>query len=255
MTTENDYVSMQKSFYEAETPLMAVDNHKQHNSNPDYWDILLGPLSEGDWSSKKVIEFGCGCGRNIENILSKFIVKEAHGCDISENNVQYCEKYVAEKTGKGNFKFFATDGVSMKPAKSNYYDFIFSTIVLQHIPVYKIRRKILEDFYRCAKPGAIISFQMGGAGLKHFSNYYDNVYEAKSTNGGHDGHDVSVTDPENLVDDLVDIGFKDVHYVIRPSWEDIGHNEWIFINCKKPSLIKIYMNIIMNKLRSFIRSS
>lgn len=103
MATEYDYVSMQKNYFEAETPSMAIENHRQHNSNPDYWGILLKPLTQGDWSNKTIIEFGCGCGRNIENILNNITVKEAHGCDISVNNIKYCEKYVLEKTGKLNF--------------------------------------------------------------------------------------------------------------------------------------------------------
>lgn len=230
MVTEQDYTAMQKRIYEAETPRMAVENHKQHNSNPDYWDILLKPLSLGDWSDKTVLEFGCGCGRNIENVLNNFAVKEAHGCDISSNNINYCNEYVKSTTGKTNFKFFTTDGQSLQPGESEAYDFIFSTIVLQHIPVYNIRKKILQDFYRCAKPSAIISFQMGGPGLPHYASYYDNVVHATTTNGG---HDVAVTDPQNIVDDLTEIGFTDISYVVRPSWEDSGHNEWIFVYCIK----------------------
>lgn len=221
---------MQKNLYENETPRMAEQNHKQHNSNPDYWGILLKPLTEGDWSGKVVFEFGCGCGRNIENILNSVVVKEAHGGDISSNNIEYCKQYVLDNTKKTNFKFFTTDGQTLQPAESEAYDFIFSTIVLQHIPVYNIRKKILTDFYRCAKPGAVISFQMGGAGLAHYANYYDNVVQATTTNGG---HDVVVTDPQNLVDDLTEIGFKNINYVVRPSWEDSGHSEWVFVTCNK----------------------
>ena len=41
-----------------------------------------------------------------------------------------------------NYNFYVTDGQSLNPAPSEEYDFIFSTIVLQHIPVYNIRRSI-----------------------------------------------------------------------------------------------------------------
>lgn len=230
MATENDYTAMQKSVYEDETPRMAVENHKQHNSNPDYWDILLKPLKQGDWSNKTVLDFGCGCGRNVENVLNRFDVKEVHGCDISSNNIEYCKTYVLENTKKSNFKFFVSDGQTLQPAESDAYDLIFSTIVLQHIPVYTIRKKILTDFYRCTKPGGTVSFQMGGAGLPHYASYYDNVFDASGTNGH---HDVSVTDPQNLVDDLTEIGFKNIECVVRQSWEDAGHSEWVFVTCTK----------------------
>lgn len=137
----------------------------------------------------------------------------------------------------------------MFPAKSNFYDFIFSTIVLQHIAVYSIRKKILQDFYRCSKYGAVISFQMGGKGLPHFATYYDDAFDARVTNGG---YDVSVTDPKNLIDDLRDIGFTNIRYEIRPSWEDVGHSEWVFITCLKPSYISSQINKILRKLKPSI---
>jgi len=43
---------MQRSYYDGESGNMSVVNHSQHNSNPDYWDILLSPLSEGSWKNK-----------------------------------------------------------------------------------------------------------------------------------------------------------------------------------------------------------
>ena len=41
-----------------------------------------------------------------------------------------------------------TDGVTVKPLLDNFYDFVMSTIVLQHIAVYEIRKSILSDIYR-----------------------------------------------------------------------------------------------------------
>jgi 2-polyprenyl-3-methyl-5-hydroxy-6-metoxy-1,4-benzoquinol methylase len=97
--TNDDYTLMQKTFYERETDIMSIENHGLHNDNPDYWNILLKPLTSGDWSDKLVLDFGCGCGRNVQNILNRFVVKEAHGCDISSNNVHHCEKITPTLTG------------------------------------------------------------------------------------------------------------------------------------------------------------
>ena len=57
---ESQYTSMQRSFYESQASNMVIGNHKEHNSNPDYWSILLYPLSQGDWSNKTILDFGCG---------------------------------------------------------------------------------------------------------------------------------------------------------------------------------------------------
>lgn len=230
MSTEQDYTRMQRTYYNNETPTMSVMNHSQHNSNPDYWNILLSPLKSGDWSNKKVLDFGCGCGRNVINVLENFKVAEAHGCDISITNVNYCNSLLSEK-GLKNFYFFESDGRSLNPSESGVYDLIMSTIVLQHIPVYNIRKEILTDMFRCLKQDGVLSIQMG-FGTAHYntSDYYDNATYATTTNSG---HDVRVTSEDQLVKDLEGIGFKDVQTFVRNAWED-SHSQWIFAIARKP---------------------
>jgi ubiquinone/menaquinone biosynthesis C-methylase UbiE len=230
--TVNDYTAMQKRYYENETPRMKIQNHKHHNENPDYWNVLLSPLKDGDWSDKIVLDFGCGCGRNVQNILNNFSVKEAHGCDISSNNVNHCTQTTPEETnGKTNFKFVTVDGQSLRPLESDTYDFIMSTIVLQHICVYTVRRKILEDMFRCLKPGAMISLQMGfGMGHPTTADYYENATHADSTNSG---YDVRVTDPNQIKKDLDEIGFVDFEFQILQPYSD-AHQNWIYFKARKP---------------------
>jgi SAM-dependent methyltransferase len=229
MANEQDYLTMLKTFFENETPMMKIDNHAAHNNNPDYWDILLGPLKDGDWSEKTTLDFGCGCGRNVQNILNTFKVKEAHGCDISSANVAECTQALAASNHE-NYFFYTNEGNSLAPSPSDKYDFIMSTIVLQHIPCHSIRKSILTDMYRCLTAGGILSFQMGfGNAVAHYADYYDNVYDATSTNSR---HDTKVTDPSQLISDLTEIGFKDIKHTISHSWVDF-HNQWIFVNCMK----------------------
>lgn len=232
MKTVHDYTNMQKTYYEAETPRMSIENHKFHNDNPDYWDILVKPLSEGDWSNKIVLDFGCGCGRNVQNIISRYTVKEAHGCDISSNNVRYCEETTPSVTnGKTNFKFVTVDGQSLRPLESNTYDFIMSTIVLQHICVYTVRRAILEDMFRCLKSGGMVSLQMGfGHGHPSTSEYFEDAIHALSTNSG---FDVRVDSPEQIEKDLSEIGFINFQYTISHPWTD-SHQQWIYFKAWKP---------------------
>lgn len=226
----NNYTKMQKTFYENETETMKVENHEVHNSNPDYWNILLGPIKDIDLSKKTALDFGCGCGRNVLNLRSKFNFKSVHGCDISSNNIKYCENYLINN-GFTDCEFFTVDGVSLDALKSNSYDFLMSTIVLQHIPVYDIRKSILTDFYRVMKSKGILSFQMGfGTGrTAPTADYFDNVYEATGTNSL---YDCRVTDPQQVISDLTEIGFKNIKTEIRESFSD-NHKQWIFIQCTK----------------------
>jgi len=228
---ENNYTSMQKSFYESQASNMVIGNHKEHNSNPDYWNILLSPLSEGDWSNKVILDFGCGCGRSVINILEKYTVGRIDGSDIGSKNIQYSNKLL-ESTDYKNYNFYVTDGQSLNPAPSEEYDLIFSTIVLQHIPVYNIRRKILEDMYRCLKSGGGISIQMGYGDVSNrgLSEYYTNWTDAFGTNGQ---CDVEVSDENQIIKDLTEIGFIDIEIKIRPSFSDKAHKQWIFFKAIK----------------------
>jgi ubiquinone/menaquinone biosynthesis C-methylase UbiE len=230
MHTNEQYTQMQLNIYGSEG--ICEENHIQHNENPDYWDILLSPLKEGNWSDKKVLDFGCGCGRNVQNILNNFTVKEAHGCDISPPLINACIKTTSEKTnGKENFYFVATDGQSLQPLESNTYDMIISTITLQHICVYSIRRKILEDMFRCLLPGGVISIQMGyGRSSRTTSQYFEDATYASSTNGG---HDVRVDDVAQILSDINSIGFTKFHYLIGQPWSD-AHSHWIYFKASKP---------------------
>lgn len=224
MATEQDFINMQKSFYEAETLRMAQLNHRNHDANPDYWNILMQPLSQGDWKEKKALDFACGCGRNVMNMLQHFKIGEVHGCDISQNNINYCINYLSS-FGYKNFKFYITNGNDLGDAPPDYYDFIMSTIALQHIPVYVVRRKILEHMARSLNKGGILSIQMGyGESHPNAEAYYANAFHAASTNSD---HDVKVTDPSQLINDFKEIGLGDIKTFIRPSFED-RHQHWIF---------------------------
>ena len=226
------YANMQKNYYNSRVTEMH-ENHSVHDINDDYWNILLKPIDDNDkiLKNKFALDFGCGHGRNVRNMLKKNIFKRVDGIDISEENIKYAKENILKETGTETFDLYSNNGIDLNPLKDDEYSFIMSTIVLQHICVYETRLNILKEFYRIMKKNGILSFQMGfGDGHPKTANYYDNVYDATSTNSG---YDVKLVNPENeIVKDLNMIGFKDIEYVIRNSHSD-RHNQWIFIKCKK----------------------
>ena len=177
------------------------------------------------------MDFGCGCGRSVVNVLEKYTVGRIDGSDIGSQNIEYSNKLL-ESTDYNNYNFYVTDGQSLNPAPSEEYDLIFSTIVLQHIPVYNIRRKILEDMYRCLKPEGQISIQMGYGDVSKtgLSDYYTNWTDAFGTNGQ---CDVEVSDENQIIKDLTEIGFIDIETKVRPSWSDEAHKQWKFFKSIK----------------------
>lgn len=222
------YVDMLSNFYAGGT-----SNHEEHDSNPDYLSILLKSIvsSKEKFDGKKFLDFGCGKGRNIKNAISLANWSKLDGVDISQNNIDYCKKIFSDS----KHEFWKNNGSDLSDLESNKYHFVMSTIVLQHICVHELRFKLLKEIHRVMASGGLFSFQMGFGDISYngsskLTKYYDNNYDAASTNGG---FDVQVDDPEYLVNDLKLVGFKDITYVIRPSWSDGGHSHWIYVEAYK----------------------
>ena len=71
MSKNNKYTLMQQNYYDGEgkeeNKGMDKENHKFHNNNPDYWNILVKDV-ESNYQDKIGLDFACGCGRNILNL-------------------------------------------------------------------------------------------------------------------------------------------------------------------------------------------
>jgi ubiquinone/menaquinone biosynthesis C-methylase UbiE len=217
----NSYSLMQKHFYSNGT-----SNHDEHNANKDYWDVLLQPLKNSkQWEGKMALDFGCGKGRNVTNISTLANWKSVDGIDISEANINHCKNHI-------NGSFYINNGVDLYPIEDNTYDFVMSTISLQHIPVYEIRFSLISDISRIMKQGGVFSFQMGyGNEVGALSGYYDNFYNAIGTNSL---NDVQVVNENEIINDLNKIGFVNHIITIKPSYSDNIHDKWIYVTTNKP---------------------
>jgi ubiquinone/menaquinone biosynthesis C-methylase UbiE len=231
LSSENKYTLMQKKKYDREGTQvgkgMDKENHKFHNDNPDYWNILVKDV-ELNYKDKIGLDFACGCGRNILNLWKNF--KRFDGVDISPNLIKLTKKNLLnENIPEDRFSLFVCNGIDLSIIENNQYDFIMSTIALQHICVYDIRFSYLSEFYRILKNDGLLSFQMGyGIGWGRVG-YHENFYDATKTNSG---CDVIVKNPEEIINDLKKIGYVDIDYKIRSSFSD-GHPNWIFVKCRK----------------------
>lgn len=232
VSPDNKYTQMAKRQMEAETSNMKIRNHKEHNENPDYWNILLKDIKNNTdvWSGKSALDFGCGCGRNVENLGKMADWASIDGVDISSNNIKHCIEYYASSTSSGMFNFYTNNGVDLKVLENEKYDFVMSTIVFQHICVHDIRFKLKSEIYRVLKPNGIFSFQMNFGENLHLRRYSDNFYDAEGTNSR---CDTTVENEEEIVRDLEEIGFKNITCQVRPSFSCNASDKWIFVRCEK----------------------
>jgi ubiquinone/menaquinone biosynthesis C-methylase UbiE len=227
VSNDNKYTSMQKGAYANGT-----SNHEEHNTNPDYWNILLGDLkNKENWDGKVALDFACGRGRNVTNMFNLCDWARVDGVDISEGNISQNKSDYTNQ----NSNWYCNNGIDVSDLKDNEYDFIMSTIALQHIPVYDIRKSLITDLLRTLKSGGLFSFQMGyGKEILSTENripYFENHYDANGTNSV---CDVRVQNIEDIIKDLQEIGYTNVTTEVRESYSDNGHPEWIYVKAYKP---------------------
>jgi len=115
--------------------------------------------------AKTALEIGCGVGRVTEYFKDDF--EKIYGIDISEEMIQRAKKRLPHE----QFTFIANNG-SHLPLENETIDFIFSYIVFQHIPSYKIIKEYMNEIYRVLKPGGIFKVQVRGLEVDKKKWYY-----------------------------------------------------------------------------------
>lgn len=229
---DNKYTEMQRNHYNGYASLWSESNRNPvvgsfdgHNNWSDYENLFTPLKNESELIG---LDWACGPGRNIVRYKGRF--KRLDGVDISQVNIEKAKGYLSNNSITDS-KLYVSNGVDLDVIESNTYDFVMSTIALQHICVYDIRYSILSDVYRILKPGGYITFQMGyGSPSPRTVGYYENFYDATGTNRT---CDVCVETPEQIENDLTKIGFTDFKYVIGKVGPGDIHPNWIYFNAVK----------------------
>ena len=100
------------------------------------------------------LDFGCGMGRLTQGLAPYF--KKVYGVDISPSMIKLSKQH-NKYPKKCEFILNNVDNLSI--FKNNTFDFIYTSIVLQHMePQYFL--KYIKEFLRILKPNGILLFQL-----------------------------------------------------------------------------------------------
>ena len=219
----NQYNSLASSWSEQDKDWV-VGSFDGHNNWPDYENLFKRLENQSELIG---LDFACGPGRNIVKYNDRF--KRLDGVDISPVNIEKAKGYT--DNNNVNCNLYVNNGVELDIIEPNTYDFVMSTIALQHICVYDIRYSIFKDIFKVLKPNGLFTAQMGyGSPSPMTVGYYENYYDAEGSNRT---CDVCIESTEQLENDLIDIGFTDFQYTIGPVGPGDIHPNWIYFSCIK----------------------
>lgn len=102
----------------------------------------------------KILDFGCGAGRLAGGFSG--LCQRYYGVDASPSMLKLARKYNEKFT---NCEFLLNVENNLSIFGDNFFDLVYSNIVLQHIPT-KDSRRYISEFIRILKPGGYLYFQL-----------------------------------------------------------------------------------------------
>jgi len=232
-----NYVNMQLHYYTFEYEPWSVSNRNpvvgtfdEHNKWKNY-DTCLWRDVEFE-THRSCLDYGCGPARNIVRFNAYF--DKFDGVDLCPRAIDNARRWIdVNGCDQKKTSLYLNNGYDLAEIPDNSYDIVMSTIVLQHICVHEIRFNLLKEFFRVLKPGGMITHQMLYGDRRNTFGYFENIYQAMTTNGT---ADVRVNDPKEIETDLTAIGYENFnHYITEKGPGDYAQH-WIFFNATKPAI-------------------
>jgi|HubBroStandDraft_5_1064220.scaffolds.fasta_scaffold241856_1 ubiquinone/menaquinone biosynthesis C-methylase UbiE len=102
----------------------------------------------------RFLDFGCGVGR-MTRAFSNFF-SSCTGIDVSDKMVGLAKKYNADRP---QCEFIASSAEKL-PFPDKNFDFVFTVLVLQHLPSKAMILNYISEFIRVVKDGGVVVFQV-----------------------------------------------------------------------------------------------
>ena len=107
--------------------------------------------------ARRGLDLGCGPGRLLRPMSRNF--GEIHGVDVSDEMIRLAQERFR---GAASIQLRTTNGRDLAPLSSDYFDFVYSYAVFQHIPSREVVLSYLGEMRRVLKDGGIGCFQLNG---------------------------------------------------------------------------------------------
>lgn len=111
---------------------------------------------------KRALDFGCGVGRLTQAMAPHF--EEVCGIDIASSMIQLAEEH---NRHPGVCRYILNERTDLRVFSDEYFDFIYSNLVLQHMRQ-EYSKKYIREFLRILSPEGILVFQSPHKQIRNF---------------------------------------------------------------------------------------
>jgi len=111
-----------------------------------------------DPASNTMAELGCGAGRMTRSFAQRF--KSVSAVDISAEMQSRARGYLRPFS---NIRWVLSNGETLSGIESASVDFVFSYLVLQHMPTKVVVFSSIREMMRILRPGGAFLFQFNGS--------------------------------------------------------------------------------------------
>jgi SAM-dependent methyltransferase len=119
-------------------------------------DALAAPAAAGrPRGHERALDFGCGVGRVTRALSDRFA--ECYGVDISSQMVELAQDMNADCP---RCIFLLNDRADLSQFESDSFDLVYSTLVLQHLPLQSMALDYISEFLRIVRPDGLVLFQL-----------------------------------------------------------------------------------------------
>jgi ubiquinone/menaquinone biosynthesis C-methylase UbiE len=129
------------------------------SGDEDYERLVLPVLERFKFSAdgKTMLELGCGAGRMTQSFSTHF--GRVFAFDVSSQMLERAREFLH---GRENIVWVHGNGVDLGSMASESVDFVFSYLVLQHLPDEKLVRAYIREMLRVLRESGLCLFQVDG---------------------------------------------------------------------------------------------